>query len=86
MAASNLRGIYTEIRSRMREGIIWGTIRPEGECGVAKTDYPEMRLEELEEQMLNKWDVAMVVGIMIAGITFVGGTTVVLITYISRTP
>ena len=48
-------------------------------------DYLEMRLEKLEEQMLNKWDVAMVVGIMITGITFVGGTTVALIRYIGRT-
>jgi len=52
---------------------------------VTMMDYLEMRLEKLEEQMLNKWDVAMVVGIMITGITFVGGTTVALIRYIGRT-
>jgi len=70
----------------MREGIIWGTIRPGSENSVTRLDYLEMRLEKLEEEMINKCDVARVVGIMIADISFIVRTTVALIRYIGRTP
>ncbi|MFX0194570.1 MAG: hypothetical protein ACFFCW_00485 [Candidatus Hodarchaeota archaeon] len=46
----------------------------------------EKRIENLEKKTLSKWDVAIVVGTIIAGITFVVGVTCAIIKYVGKTP
>jgi hypothetical protein len=51
-----------------------------------RIDQLKERLDQVEKQTLTKWDVAIVVSMMIGGICFVVGATYAIIEFLSKTP